>query len=248
MHQHGPAGALAGPRGRSSPQFILGLCGLQSGVTVEASPWFSPAKHHTAQPGSRTFGSKTEVHSQTDRAQRPAAAHHSAQKPAARHSTVLGVRRTADGQAWELLHPRCARYRAEDLEEVQKMIDAGEAEIATDELHWLLNGCSDYIDAHRMLGEIAMADDDLALTHGHFGYVHQLGMKALQQAKTTGPLPYRLPANQGFHEGGKGLVYCLLHLGKRKLASEVAEQLLQCDPSDPLAVRALLGAVDGPPE
>ena len=50
------------------------------------------------------------------------------------------MRRTADGQAWELLHPQCAGDRAEDLEEVQKMIDAGEAEIATDELRRLLNG------------------------------------------------------------------------------------------------------------
>jgi hypothetical protein len=71
-----------------------------------------------------------------------------------------------------------------------------------------------------------------------------LGLKALEQAQATGPLPYSVPANQAFHEGGKGLVYCLLHLGKRKMATEVADQLLRCDPSDPLAIRALLTTVD----
>jgi tetratricopeptide (TPR) repeat protein len=155
-------------------------------------------------------------------------------------SSALRVRRTADGGAWELVHPRCARDRAEDVEEVRKMIDAGETEIAVDELRWLLSGCSDFIDAHRLLGELALAEEDLSLARGHFGYAHRLGMKALEQAKAEGPLPYRLPVNESFHEAGKGLAYCLLHLGKRELASEVVEQLLRCDPSDPLGLRKLL--------
>ena len=155
-------------------------------------------------------------------------------------SSAVRARKTADGQAWELVHPRCARDRQEDVEEVRKMIDAGEIEIAIDELRWLLNGCSDFIDAHRLLGELAMADEDLALARGHFGYAYQLGMKALAQADPKGRLPYSVPANQSFHESGKGLVYCLLHLGKRAMAVDVADHLLSCDPSDPLGVRGIM--------
>jgi hypothetical protein len=154
--------------------------------------------------------------------------------------SAIRVRKTADGQTWELVHPRCARDRAEDIEEVRKMIAAGEVEIAVDELRWLLNGCSDFIDAHRLLGELALAEEDLSLARGHFGYAHQLGIKALASAGPQGRLPYGVAANQAFHEAGKGLVYCLLHLGKRAMAVEVAEQLLRCDPSDPLKIRSLI--------
>ncbi len=157
-----------------------------------------------------------------------------------RSSSAILARKTADGQAWELVHPRCARDRQEDVEEVRKMIAAGEVEIAIDELRWLLSGCSDFIDAHRLLGELALEDEDLSLARGHFGYAHQLGLKALGQANPKGRLPYSVPANQSFHEAGKGLVYCLLHLGKRAMAVEVADQLLSCDPSDPLGVRGLI--------
>jgi hypothetical protein len=96
------------------------------------------------------------------------------------------------------------------------------------------------MDAHRLLGELALQDEDLSLARGHFGYVHQLGLKAIAQAGPQGRLPYSLAANQAFHESGKGLVYCLLHLGKREMAVEVADQLVGCDPSDPLGVRELI--------
>ena len=142
--------------------------------------------------------------------------------------------------AWELVHPRCARDREDDLEEVRKMIDAGEVEIATDECRWLLSGCSDCVEAHRILGEIALGENDLPLARGHFGYAFQLGTKALNQAGSKGPLPYRIPANQGFLEAGKGLAWCLKQLDKREMAAEVVEQMLKCDPSDPLGVKSLL--------
>lgn len=119
------------------------------------------------------------------------------------------------------------------------MIEAGETEIAQDELRWLLNGCSDFIEAHRILGELALAEEDLPLARGHFGYAYSLGSKALERAGAAGPLPYRLPANQAFHESGKGLVYCLLHLGKRAMAEEVVAGLVRFDPADPLTVRKL---------
>jgi hypothetical protein len=164
----------------------------------------------------------------------------------------IRARKTAADNVWELVHPRCARDRADDLEEVQKMIDAGETEIARDELLWLLNGCSDCLLAHKMLGELALADSDVRLARGHFGYAFEIGAKALDRAGAKGNLAYCLPANQAFFEAGKGLAFCLRELGKSALAAEVVARLMACDPSDPLGVRKLLdppevGSTEGQP-
>ena len=157
-----------------------------------------------------------------------------------RSPTQLRVRKVAGEDAWEFVHPRCALDRADDLEEVRKMIEAEEVEIATDELRWLLGGCSDFIDAHKALGELALLENDIPLARGHFGYAYQIGKKTLDSARCQGPLPYRLEANTAFHEAGKGLAHCLKQLGKRRMFTDVVELLLMCDPSDPLGVRGML--------
>ena len=36
------------------------------------------------------------------------------------------------------------------------MIDADELEIAQEELRWLLSGCNEFIQAHRLLGDLAL--------------------------------------------------------------------------------------------
>jgi hypothetical protein len=151
----------------------------------------------------------------------------------------------AGEEAWELVMPRCVRDRQEDLEEVRKMLDAGEIDVAVDECRWLLQGCSDCLDAHRILGEIALEENDLPLARGHFGYAYRLGAQALERAKTRGPLPYRLPANQGFLEASKALAFCLAKLQKPEMAAEVVQTLLRCDPSDPLGIRQM--RLDPPP-
>lgn len=156
------------------------------------------------------------------------------------------MRKLAGEEAWELVHPRCARDRQEDLDEVRKMVDAGEIEIAVDECRWLLQGCSDCVEAHRILGEIAMGENDVPLARGHFGYVYRLGVQALQRAKCKGPLPFRSPANRSLLESAKGLAWCLQKLGQRQMASEVVDFMLACDASDPLGVARLLA--DAPPE
>src|SRR6185312_13203117 len=134
-------------------------------------------------------------------------------QPVAQGSSSVRLRRVAGDDAWELVHPRCARDRAEDLEEVEKMIAAGEVEVAIDELRWLLGGCSDFIDAHKLLGELALADHDVPLARGHFGYAYRIGQLAIERAKPTGAVPYRLAANRSFFEAGKGLAWCLAQLG-----------------------------------
>ncbi|MGD9637041.1 MAG: hypothetical protein AB7G28_18020 [Pirellulales bacterium] len=152
------------------------------------------------------------------------------------------MRRTADGRGWVLVHPPCARERAEDLEEVRAMIEGGEAEVAVDELRWLLGGCSEFIEGHALLGELALEAGDFTLARGHFGFAVQLGTKALQRARVEGPLPYSQPANQAFHEAGRGLVETLLGLKLMPKAIELVRQLVQLDPNDALELRALIDA------
>ena len=121
------------------------------------------------------------------------------------------------------------------------MVDAGEIDVARDELRWLLDGCSDFIAIHRWLGELALEEGDLKLARGHFGHALELGWSALP-ADWTGLLPYRLAANQAYLESGKGLAHCLRELGKTPQALAVVEHLLLCDPGDPLGVRGWLAA------
>ena len=147
--------------------------------------------------------------------------------------------RPVGGGDFELVHPRGVRDRAIDMAEVQQMLAAGEIDVATDELRWLLDGCRPFIEAHKLLGEIAAGDGDRELAQNHFGYAWQLGLDALP--KPPWPrLPYRCPANRGFLEAGKGLAWCLLQAAKKPEARRVIDQLLALDPDDPLAVRNLV--------
>lgn len=120
------------------------------------------------------------------------------------------------------------------------MISMGEPEIAQEELRWLLDGCPNLMLAHQVLGEVALEAEDFSLARGHFGHAYRVGLKALQDARMPSPLPYAREANQSFFESGKGLIYCLKKLDKKKMAAEVADVLVACDSSDPLGLKKLL--------
>lgn len=159
----------------------------------------------------------------------------------------VSARRDPNGSQWSLVHPRAARDRAEDLEEVRLMIEAGELEIAADELRWLLSGCAQFIEAHALAGEIALElSNDVPLARGHFGYAYQLGLRALQRAGVEGPLPASHPANLGWHQAARGLAFCLETLGERRMADEVAGAVQAADPADPAGVMALLAELRSP--
>ncbi len=145
--------------------------------------------------------------------------------------------RHGEENAWKLVHPPCAKEREDDLEEVQKMLDAGETEIAVDELRYLLEDCGSLIHAHRLLGEAALAQNDLPLARGHFGYAYELGRGALPAEGLPGPLPYRFVENQALLESAKGLAWSLHELDKPNLALKVLRDLIRWDPSDPLGVQ-----------
>jgi hypothetical protein len=150
------------------------------------------------------------------------------------------VRRSTDGRSWIFVHPRCARDRAEDLEEVQLMVDAGETDIALDELRWLLSGCSEFIAAHVMLGDLARDANDIPLARGHYGAGYQLGLQTLRRGKMPKPLLYSQPANRPFFEAGRGLIWSLEKQDKRPMADEIVSTLLELDSTDPLHIRAMI--------
>ncbi len=126
------------------------------------------------------------------------------------------------------------------------MIEAGEFDIAMDELRWLLSGCPEFIAAHSLLGELAVAmHDDLSLARGHFGAGYQLGLQTWRRANRPKPLLYSQPANRPFFEAGRGLAWTLQKLGRNDMANEVVDTLLDVDPSDPLRMRAMLDELRG---
>lgn len=172
-------------------------------------------------------------------------------KPAGKADKILRVERrttTVAGEgemvmlpslaapAWEFIHPRCARRRREDIEEVEAMIEAGEPDVAREELVWLLSECPDFLEGHLQLGLLALEEDDPKLARGHFGRAVELGFKALEEAGHPRPLPALLPGNRVFFESAKGLVHALVESGKRGMALDTAKRVVALDPSDPLGI------------
>ena len=153
----------------------------------------------------------------------------------------LSVQRAPSGNSWVISHPRAVRDCAEDMEEVRQMIDAGEADVAIDELRWLLGTCHDMIEAHFLLGKLAVeVDNDLPLGRGHFGTGYQLGLQAWRRSDRPKPMPALHPANRHFFDSGRGLAWCLHALDKSDMAREVLQEMLRLDPSDPLAIAGWL--------
>jgi hypothetical protein len=144
---------------------------------------------------------------------------------------------------FELVHPPCARERADDVAEVHEMLAAGEADVARDELRWLLEGCSDFLEAHVLLGRLAWDEGRVDLARGHYGYAHAIGRRALGP-RFRGSLPYEQPANRPLIEAAVGLARCLAHLARHDDARRVLEEVLLWDAGDPLGARAILDELD----
>jgi len=141
---------------------------------------------------------------------------------------------------WEIVQPRCARRRREDLEEVEAMLAAGEPEIAREELVWLLSECPDFLEAHVQLGLIALEEGDPKLARGHFGRAYELCLRAFEAAGSPRPVPYELAGNRPFFEAAKGLVHCLVETRRQPLARDVCRRLAPLDASDPLGIQQLV--------
>lgn len=125
------------------------------------------------------------------------------------------------------------------------MIAAGEADVAIDELRWLLHDCSEMIEAHYLLGKLAVEhDNDTPLARGHFGFGYQAGRRALKRAGNPKPVPALHPANRAYYDAGRGLAWTLNELGKSPMAIEVLDALLADDPSDPLNLASWIDEIN----
>src|SRR5204862_2589681 len=89
-------------------------------------------------------------------------------EPGAEDPARLRTRRL-DANRFVLLEPITAADRKEDIEEVRNMIASGELEIARDELLYLVGDCRGFLEAHNLLGELALEEGDVPLAQGHFG-------------------------------------------------------------------------------
>ncbi|MEN0111859.1 MAG: hypothetical protein AAF805_14160 [Planctomycetota bacterium] len=158
---------------------------------------------------------------------------------------ALGVEKLPGDAGYTLKPRKCAKERSDDLDEVRQMVEAGETEIAVEELRWLLSGCPELLDAHLLLGQIAVAEgdeqpSDLELARGHFGFAFRLGEKAIEAARCPGPIRGDHPANAAWHESARGLAWCLEKQGNGELADRVAATVRRMDPADPAEVTAML--------
>ncbi len=154
---------------------------------------------------------------------------------------LLRVRRV-DGNRYALLPPACAFEREEDLDEVRKMIAGGEPEIARDELLYLVADCRGFLEAHNLLGQLALEDEDIALARGHFGFAYEIALQSLGSA-FQGILPAGREYNREFFLAGRGVARCLISRGKREEGREILKKMAKFDPREP-DVKALLDELD----
>jgi len=143
-----------------------------------------------------------------------------------------------NGNRFSLQPPICAVDRKEDLDEVQNMIAGGELEIARDELLYLVSDCRGFLEAHNLLAELALEEEDISLARGHFGFAYEIGLDSLPSG-FRGILPADRDYNGPFFLAGKGLARCLVSRGDKAQGLEVLKQLARFDPRE-ASVRALL--------
>lgn len=161
--------------------------------------------------------------------------------PETSDSTRLKLRRL-DGNRFAFQPPVCAFDRREDLEEVQQMIAAGELEIARDELLYLVSDCRGFLEAHNLLGELALEEEDISLARGHYGFAYEIGLDSLP-AGFRGILPAKRDYNRAFFLAGRGLARCLIARGKDQEGRAVLVQLARFDPQEE-HVKSLLKELD----
>ena len=150
-----------------------------------------------------------------------------------------GIRiRRVEADVFELVFPGKVRMLGDDLEEVHDIIAHEEWDLAVDELLWLLRECHELLEAHQLLGRIALFQNKLDLARAHLAYAYELGLNATGK-NFEGRLPFSQMANRPLLQATRDLVDCLLRLNERDLAVSIAQQLLKWDPSDPLHVQAL---------
>jgi hypothetical protein len=145
-------------------------------------------------------------------------------------ATRLALKRL-EGNRFALQPPVCAVDRRDDLDEVHNMIAGGELEIARDELLYLVSDCRAFLEAHNLLGELALEEENIAVARGHFGFAYEIGLDSLPKG-FRGILPARTDYNGPFFLAGRGLARCLIARGNKTEGRDVLKQLARFDPRE----------------
>ncbi len=114
------------------------------------------------------------------------------------------------------------------------MLEHGDDELAEETLRWLLDGCSEFIEAHMLLGHVAENEHRLDLARAHYGYAFEIGKRAIPRG-FKGNIPSDRPANRPWYRAAAGLLRCLTEQGELKKAEEVLQLIAQTDPQVNLA-------------
>lgn len=144
---------------------------------------------------------------------------------------ALSLKRLSQS-TWAFVPPDCALERQMDLEDAQEMRARHEDEIARDELLYIVADCHGFMTAHNELGELALAQEDVKLARGHYGYSYENALKSLPPG-FSGRLPHAEGYNGPFFEAGRGLARCLVALGRVEEGEKVLKKLAQFDPEEP---------------
>lgn len=140
------------------------------------------------------------------------------------------LHRVSEG-VFEFQSPECACDRTEDIDEVRNMIAGGEAEIARDELLYLVSDCRGFLEAHNVLAELALEEGDIGVARGHFGFGYECCLNVLPPG-FRGRLHSQRGSNIHFFAAGRGLARCLIAQKKIAEGREVLEFLARLDPAD----------------
>lgn len=138
--------------------------------------------------------------------------------------------------------PNAALERAEDIDEVHKMMAGDEGEIARDELLYLVSDCRPFLEAHNLLAELALEEGDIKLARGHFGFAYEVALE-LMPANFRGRLPAKKEYNPEFFRAARGVARCLIALGDREEGTNILKRLSEFDPKEP-DVRAMLAELE----
>jgi hypothetical protein len=160
-------------------------------------------------------------------------------RPGARSKPPDNLRRDGEllslqkfgGDRFAFVSPVCAVDRREDIAEVREIIAGEEFDIARDELLYLVSDCRGFLEAHNLLGELALEDNDVKLAKGHFGFGYETGLGLLPPGGII-QLPANLGDNRHFFAAGRGLARCLIALSKRSDGREVLQKLARYDPHE----------------